>query len=106
MQSLCRLSRARVSIAKEKSHKQEDCQAKKNGQPKVTKAGKFNGKCNLCGHDGHMEANCWEKEGNASKHPTNWKSKKTKTAAAGVQYGLQIEFLLCDTTKVHELAMG
>ena len=36
---------------------------------------RFKGKYNLCGMKGHNEAQCFEKEENASKRPKNWKSK-------------------------------
>ncbi len=36
---------------------------------------KFQGKCNHCGAKGHKEADCWQKEENAHKHPKNWKRR-------------------------------
>ena len=43
---------------------------------------KFKGLCHLCGAKGHKEKDCWEKEENASKRPTNWKSKLDRNNVA------------------------
>ena len=49
-----------------------------------------NSKCGLCGQRGHREHFCWEKEENASKRPSGWKSKLEKksdseSAGTGVE---------------------
>ena len=40
---------------------------------KQGRLGGFKGKCNLCGKEGHKEADCWQKESNTSKRPSEWK---------------------------------
>ena len=46
---------------------------------------------------GHKEADCWEKEENKSKRPTNYKVKD-ETSASAVDGGSKVEFLLCGMT--------
>ena len=37
---------------------------------------RFEGMCNVCGKQGHKAVDCWEKEENKHKRPSNWKKGK------------------------------
>jgi hypothetical protein len=43
-------------------------------------AKKFKGDCRHCGRKGHKSPDCWEREQNKAKRPTNWKSQHKETA--------------------------
>jgi hypothetical protein len=52
--------------------------------------------CHGCGKTGHITKNCWEKESNAHKQPSGWKSsKETGAVSTDVGGNNQVEFLLC-----------
>ena len=59
-------------------HKANDPKCPMYNKNKKTK---FKGKCNLCGMKGHKEADCYEKDENASKRPKNWTSKLDRANA-------------------------
>ena len=59
-------------------HKANDPKCPMYNKNKKTK---FKGKCNLCGMKGHKEADCFEKDENASKRPKNWTSKLDRANA-------------------------
>lgn len=70
----------------EEGHKSHQCTKKKGhkntkGKSNGKSAGRFTGKCNECGTIGHKAADCWEKSENASKRPSNWRSKKNGESA-------------------------
>jgi len=57
-------------------------------------------KCFLCGKLGHIRANCWELESNASRRPNNWKSSlKTEVGAVSTSNKKNgIEVCFCSPT--------
>jgi hypothetical protein len=88
-------------------HKANDCPVKKivnsarNNFAGQKKQGAHKDKvCYGCGKKGHISSNCWEKESNASKRPSGWKSTK-ETGAVSADIGKnQVEFLLCGVPKM------
>ena len=66
-----------------KGHKAYACPDKKSSNTNTKPSSNYNGgaakksfqgKCNLCHKTGHMAKDCFEKEENASRRPTKWKT--------------------------------
>ena len=82
-------------ICNKKGHKAHHCLGQKGARIK-----KSNGTCNNCGKFGLKAADCWFKEENASKRPSNGGSRSVRgtqeqaSAALGTQPS--VEYLLAE----------
>ncbi len=77
-----------------------------NGNSRPTNNRKFQGKCNHCGAKGHKEADCWQKEENAHKHPKNWKQRDARTEVNASNVEQLLAYIKIEENFVFKLCGG